>query len=287
MISSASVVIPAYNASESIAKSVYSALALNLQVIVVDDGSSDGTAMMARSAGAVVITQPNSGAAWARRRGLDEVATDYCIFLDADDELSEGVLKGLRELQRFPQHTLIVGSTIVVSDARESLLTPWVEGVSLEAALGRGVSVGPPSAIVWRTSALRAAVVDEVPWLMTRYAEDYELLIRGLRTGPALSTSNAFSRYSPVGGKSTSAPMRSLTDSEKIRRHYSHAYGIPILPRSNRELRSLVILRRSWEAKLAGRTFVSLALRIAGIGSYPRSILAQILRYRRSLKRRS
>lgn len=88
-----SVVIPARNESASIASVVEAVLAqrtesIELEVIVVDDGSTDGTANLARAAGAKVIEAAPPGArgnpAHARNLGAAEATGDPIVFLDAD-----------------------------------------------------------------------------------------------------------------------------------------------------------------------------------------------------------
>jgi len=84
-----SVIVPAYQAAATIGLCLD---ALNAQtvtrdlyeVIVVDDGSTDGTSEIARRAGAQVIVQPNSGAAAARNRGAAVARGDLLLFTDAD-----------------------------------------------------------------------------------------------------------------------------------------------------------------------------------------------------------
>lgn len=83
------VVIPAYNAARYLHSALGSVLAQTHQpaaVIVVDDGSSDATASIARGfAGIEVLDIPHQGAAAARNRGVASAATPYLAFLDADD----------------------------------------------------------------------------------------------------------------------------------------------------------------------------------------------------------
>ncbi len=85
------VVITAYNAERYIARCIESALTQTcglIHVIVVDDGSSDGTSQMVGSYGDSVelIRLPeNSGPAVGRTTGLMNCATEYIAFLDADD----------------------------------------------------------------------------------------------------------------------------------------------------------------------------------------------------------
>ena len=86
--------IPAYNAETWIADTLQSAIAqtwLHKEIIVVDDGSTDGTLAVARefeSDGVQVVTQPNQGAAAARNTASSLSRGDYIQWLDADDLLS-------------------------------------------------------------------------------------------------------------------------------------------------------------------------------------------------------
>ncbi len=83
-----SVVIPAYDAGRFVAKAVATALAQTravLEVLVVDDGSRDETAAIARAAGATVISQRNAGPGAARNAGVRAARGSWIAFLDADD----------------------------------------------------------------------------------------------------------------------------------------------------------------------------------------------------------
>jgi glycosyltransferase involved in cell wall biosynthesis len=83
-----SVVIPAYNAERFIEQTIESVRAQTLpvaEVIVVDDGSSDQTAEVARGLRARVISQPNRGLSAARNAGIHAVTQPWVALLDADD----------------------------------------------------------------------------------------------------------------------------------------------------------------------------------------------------------
>jgi glycosyltransferase involved in cell wall biosynthesis len=102
-----SILIPAYNAENSIAYTLQSAIAQTWQrkeIIVIDDGSRDGTAEVARrfaSKEVAIFTVENRGAAAARNHGLTVCQGDYIQWLDADDLLGpdkvERQLGALRE----------------------------------------------------------------------------------------------------------------------------------------------------------------------------------------------
>jgi glycosyltransferase involved in cell wall biosynthesis len=95
-----SILIPAYNSQETIADALRSAMAQtwpNLEIIVVDDGSTDETAAVVRRiAGRHIrlIQQPNQGAAAARNAAYAACQGDFIQWLDADDLLSRVKIAG-------------------------------------------------------------------------------------------------------------------------------------------------------------------------------------------------
>lgn len=98
-----SVVMPLYNAERYLAETLDSISKQKLkdfEIIMVDDGSEDGTADIAASYVSKdkrfrLIKQSNSGAAAARNRGMDEARADYLLFLDADDLFDSQLLERL------------------------------------------------------------------------------------------------------------------------------------------------------------------------------------------------
>jgi glycosyltransferase involved in cell wall biosynthesis len=89
-----SILIPAYNAEEFVADAIRSAIAQtwrHKEIIVVDDGSTDGTAEVARgftSKSVVIVSQENQGAAAARNLAFKLSQGEYIQWLDADDLLA-------------------------------------------------------------------------------------------------------------------------------------------------------------------------------------------------------
>lgn len=97
-----SIVIPACNVGQFIARCVSSVglhqVASRVEVIVIDDGSTDDTAYLADALasgidGLRVIRQPNTGLGSARNRGLRDARGDYVWFVDGDDFLRDGAVE--------------------------------------------------------------------------------------------------------------------------------------------------------------------------------------------------
>jgi glycosyltransferase involved in cell wall biosynthesis len=91
-----SVMIGAYNAAPYLGEAIESALGQDyepIELIVVDDGSTDGTADVARSFAQVkVIQQENGGNGAARNRAVENASGELYAFLDADDRFTPGKL---------------------------------------------------------------------------------------------------------------------------------------------------------------------------------------------------
>jgi glycosyltransferase involved in cell wall biosynthesis len=101
---SLSVVVPAYDVKGYLADCLDSILRQShttLEVVVVDDGSTDGTGAVAEAYGPPVrcIRQENGGMAAARNRAIPEARGDYLAFLDADDRFPPDKLR--RQLAVF------------------------------------------------------------------------------------------------------------------------------------------------------------------------------------------
>jgi glycosyltransferase involved in cell wall biosynthesis len=116
---SVSVVIPCYNRREIISRAIRSVLGqtiLPIEIIIVDDGSTDGSSRVARSFGdpVKVIEQPNCGAATARNRGIRAARGDWIAFIDSDDEWHQEKLQlQIAAAERFPDAGLVFCDTLV------------------------------------------------------------------------------------------------------------------------------------------------------------------------------
>jgi glycosyltransferase involved in cell wall biosynthesis len=125
---SISVVIPAYNATRTLPATVASIEAQTVQpleVIVVDDGSSDATVDVAGELGARVVQQANAGHAAARNTGVAAAQGRYVAFVDADDLwLPEKLERQLDEIRCNPEIRALQTGAARVNDDLQLL---WSE----------------------------------------------------------------------------------------------------------------------------------------------------------------
>jgi glycosyltransferase involved in cell wall biosynthesis len=188
-----SVVIPAYNAAPYILAAVGSVLAqraVELELIVVDDGSTDETRALVDSVSDPrlrLLADTNHGPAHARNQGCRAArATGYVAFLDADDSWdSEKLLEQTRFLEADPA---LVGAGCLMRYVSSSGRVLGETGQTLQPADLRRVAAGelfpfPMSSLMVRRSALeRSGLFDE----SFRYAgsEDLDFLARLATAGP-------------------------------------------------------------------------------------------------------
>lgn len=114
-----SVVIPAFNAIDFIGQaidSIYNQGCNSLEVIVVDDGSTDGTSTAVRKLypSVRIIEQKNSGPSGARNTGIKKAKGEFIAFLDADDVWVKGTFQS-----RIQALKNIGGLGLVASDMAE------------------------------------------------------------------------------------------------------------------------------------------------------------------------
>lgn len=105
-----SVVIPCFNQGDfvpEVLQSVFAQTWQNLEVIVVDDGSTDDTAAILgriQEARLQVVSQENKGLAAARNRGCEVANGDYVVPLDADDRILPGMIRTCMEVLMADPH---------------------------------------------------------------------------------------------------------------------------------------------------------------------------------------
>lgn len=124
-----SVVIPAYNSGATICRCISSIIAqdfTDMEIILVDDGSQDGTPYIcneytAQDSRISVIHKPNSGLSEARNYGIDAATGDYITFIDSDDSLELGTYSRLFELiDKHPEYDILEYSINERYDSRKN-----------------------------------------------------------------------------------------------------------------------------------------------------------------------
>ncbi len=117
------VVIPIYNIKDYLCKCLDSVLAQSysaLEILLVDDGSTDGSGEIAdsyaeRDNRVSVLHIPNSGVARAREIGVDSIGSSFVVFVDGDDYLPEDAIENLSDFMRG-DIDIVVGSQRTVTD---------------------------------------------------------------------------------------------------------------------------------------------------------------------------
>ena len=117
-----SVIIPTYNSANYLPAAIESVLSQSFQdfeVIVIDDGSTDNTAMVVRDYEPRIryFCQTNSGVSKARNRGIEESKGEYVAFLDSDDTwLTDKLEHQIRALNQNPDYRVCYTAFVCVDE---------------------------------------------------------------------------------------------------------------------------------------------------------------------------
>jgi glycosyltransferase involved in cell wall biosynthesis len=196
-----SAVIPVWNAESTVAEAVESVLAQafrDFELIVVNDGSSDGTAAVLESFGnhIKVITRANSGPAAARNAGVRASSGEYLAFLDADDRWMPGMLaRTVAALDSDPACAMAYGNLAMLDSDGNSLNASLIgmelaHAPSREEILARMWPIMPSAALI-RRSAFKccggfreefktASYEDAYLWLMLREQGHFQYIPENL-----------------------------------------------------------------------------------------------------------
>jgi glycosyltransferase involved in cell wall biosynthesis len=192
------VIIPCYNGEAFVQEAITSALAQTyhrVEVIVIDDGSTDRSAEIAQAFPVRYIHQENRGLTASRNLGIQESRGSYLVFLDADDRLlPEAIKAGLDVLQTRPECAMTIGDHLFVCEdgsylahSRKTFL-----GSSHYEALLISNFIEMISSVLFRRSVFEA-VGGFDPQL--RVAEDYELYLRIARDFPVCCHTSVVAEY--------------------------------------------------------------------------------------------
>ena len=245
---SVSVVIPCYNGEKFLRAAILSAKNQSyklMEIIVIDDGSTDNSLSIANDESVTVIKQKNQGVSRARNTGLNSISSDFVIFLDADDILEKNAVQyHLESINGNESIAVSFGSNYIIDEEEkvigENLVTTRFYNRKQASS---GTNPGP-SQCMYRVKYVKEAGGFN-PELT--HGEDVELLFRLLETANAKSTALFVVNYRTHPDQATKKPTLGLSGAlrvleiskerkkedinwEKIRRETKVYYGqfIPI-----------------------------------------------------------
>jgi glycosyltransferase involved in cell wall biosynthesis len=240
-----SILIPAFNAEEWISESIDSAIRqtwARKEVIVVDDGSTDSTARVARgfaSRNVVVVSTANQGPAAARNHALELCQGDYIQWLDADDVLAADKIERQIEVGADSRTVLSGSWGTFYYRARRAQFSPsslWQDLPPIEWLLrniGGNVFMPP---MTWLTSRRLADAAG--PWNAgLRMDEDAEYFCRVLLHSDGIRFVNAaksYYRMVPAGVRNSVIGHSTAKKSSKLqsmRLHIKYLHSLEVSER--------------------------------------------------------
>ncbi len=177
-----SVIIPTFNRKNFLKEAIESVLLQsykNFEIIVVDDGSTDGTREMIKSEYKMIkyIYQKNSGPSAARNRGIVEAKGEYISFLDSDDLWLKDKLKEEMEfLEENREYKICYTDEIWIRNGKRvnpkkkhRKYSGWIFEKTLPLCI-----ISPSSVIIHRSVFAHVGLFDESLFV----CEDYDLWLR-------------------------------------------------------------------------------------------------------------
>ncbi len=280
-----SILTPAYDVARYIGATVDSVLAQGFpdwEMLVVDDGSRDGTAevVAAREDRRIrLIRQENAGVSAARSRAMAEARGEAVMFLDADDWLAPDALERLLvALAAMPAAIGAYGGYAVMAEEAKPgdaplrlKLGPLLSGDLLERLLVQNLFVNGGHLLLRREAILAAGPF--LPHL--RYGEDWEYWIRLALQGPFVAVEDA-EPVLFVRERQGSAYRRMAHDPAAFAPAMDAIYANPLLAERLGPA-GLARMRRRAEAENAwiiGRELIRHGERAAGLGRLRASVAA-------------
>jgi glycosyltransferase involved in cell wall biosynthesis len=207
-----SVVIPCYNAERYIGATIRSVLAQDIdgiEVIVVDDGSRDGSVALVRAQfpQVRVVVQANAGVAAARNHGLQLARGEWVAFVDADDIWLPGKLKAqFAEMAQVPGCRMGYTAWQVWPCLNPEPDAPYLAQLA-ELAAERARWTGATGwiypqllldCVVWTSTVLaQRSLFEEIGGFdqTLRIGEDYDLWLRASRVTPIHRVARPYALY--------------------------------------------------------------------------------------------
>lgn len=218
-----SVVMPAYNAERYVEEAISSVVGQsyrNLELIVIDDASTDGTrAIIERFMGedhriALIQNEVNSGVAVSRNKGIEAASGEWIALIDSDDSWeNEKIQKQLRSLLKHNGDISYCSYYMDTFDDNESLISRKVFQIEPRVTFESMLAVNSFSC---STVMIRASILKSNPFSLNYYHEDYALWMRLLQAG-----SDAVGLVEPLASYRLHAGSRSSNKFQAARERWT------------------------------------------------------------------
>jgi glycosyltransferase involved in cell wall biosynthesis len=208
-----SVIIPSFNYGRFLGAAIESVISQtwkNVEVIVIDDGSTDNTPeVAARYPTIQYVRQQNQGRCASRNNGLLKATGEFVVFLDADDTLRPDALEAEVDLlKRHPQSMFVTGRAELVDSQGDSLdkLSPPCRDPSdpLGSILCENF-IRHPACVMFRKTVFNSVAPFDSRW---DPVEDFDLNFRILQHYPVVVYDGIVSDYRQHGANTTANEAR-------------------------------------------------------------------------------
>lgn len=211
-----SVIIPLYNKEaiiEQTVKSVLSQSFKDFELIIVDDGSTDGSYGIVENihdSRLRLIQQENGGPSKARNTGVEHASGEWIVFLDADDELLPGAIETFEKLTKLHSEADIIDcGRIIRTGSHDNIVLDSENGLidnNFRAWFFYQIAPGAGATVY------RKRVVSECPYpVHIRRYEDAEFLFRILRKAKVYSARDIVEVHNNDYAEASSV-RRNITD---------------------------------------------------------------------------
>ncbi len=253
-----SIIVPCYNCRNFVAEAIESALAQNygnIEVVVVDDGSTDGSPAIVQRYPVQFLQETHRGVSAARNRGMSVSAGEYLVFLDSDDRLlPDAVSAGLAALEQDLRCGMSVGAHNLTTPSGERIATrfkpvPLRDGYEL---LLRSNFIECTSSVIFR----RSCFSDNAGFRANlKGAEDYDVYLRVARASPICCHRQVVAEYRLHSSNASHNAKMMLTNTLAV-----HSEQWPFARRSLRYMLAFLYGSLFWRRKYGRKLTAEMAM---------------------------
>jgi glycosyltransferase involved in cell wall biosynthesis len=192
-----SIIVPSFNQSQFIEETLSSIISqkiTDLEIIVIDGGSSDGTVEIIKAYDAKIkfwVSEPDNGQSHAINKGLEICTGDIVCWLNSDDLFMQNTLKEVNEIfESKPELDFILGETEMFN--KDGIVSSnRLKNVELESQMLAGVATSQPSYFFKKSLLDRSGHLNEA----LHYGMDYDFFLRLTLNGQYKYFDKTWSRY--------------------------------------------------------------------------------------------